>query len=164
MAWNSGPVAKSLLRVREIQGSIPLKRTSFLNLVWMIETCCIINWHFEFIYKFCGHHSTLGKPPVPSSTIQQHGSMAASVAPVAPVASVHHFKALHNVLVFPLWDWFQQQLWICCPKPKAKAEKGRQGFPEEQPSLGRLKTWTLANIIPVSWLKGARGVLQSKTR
>ena len=80
MAWSSGPVASSLLRVREIQGSIPLKRTSFLNLVWMIETCCIINWHFEFIYKFCGHHSTLGKPPVPSSTIQrqQHGSTSST--------------------------------------------------------------------------------------
>ena len=142
--WSGGPLPKSLLRVWEVQGSVPLRGSSFLNLVWVIERGCEINWHFEFIYKVCSTHSTLGKATVPVST-RQHQAPAPGPGPApapAPGTTTQHFKALQNVLVFPLRDWFQQQLWICCPKPKATAEKGCQGHPEEQPSSGRLKTRT----------------------
>ena len=54
----------------------------------------------------------------------------------APPAVTFQRKALKNVFVISLWDRFQQQLWICCPKPMAKAEKGCQGYPEEQPIVG----------------------------
>ena len=149
LVWSRGPLRNSVLRVSEVQGSMPLRGSSFLNLVWVIETGCEINWHFEFIYKVCSTHSTLGKATAPASTSQHQAAAPRSTTQQhqAPGSSsstttTQQFKALQNVLVFPLRDWFQQQLWICCPKPKAKAEKGCQGYPEEQPSSGRLKTRT----------------------
>ena len=70
LVWSGGPLRNSLLRVSEVQGSMPLRGSSFLNLVWLIETGCEINWHFEFIYKVCSTHSTLGKATAPASTSQ----------------------------------------------------------------------------------------------
>ena len=74
LVWSGGPLRNSLLRVSEVQGSMPLTRSSFLNLVSLIETGCEINWHFEFIYKVCSTHSTLGKATGPGSTRQHQAA------------------------------------------------------------------------------------------
>ena len=74
LVWSRGPLRNSVLRVSEVQGSMPLRGSSFLNLVWVIETGCEINWHFEFIYKVCSTHSTLGKATAPASTSQHQAT------------------------------------------------------------------------------------------
>ena len=84
LVWSGGPLRNSLLRVSEVQGSMPLRGSSFLNLVWLIETGCEINWHFEFIYKVCSTHSTLGKATAPASTSQHQW---------APCSSTRHQAA-----------------------------------------------------------------------
>ena len=97
LVWSGGPLRNSLLRVSEVQGSVPLRGSSFLNLVWLIETGCEINWHFEFIYKVCSTHSTLGKATAPASTSQHQWPPRSSTRQQQHHHHHHYHAAIQSI-------------------------------------------------------------------
>ena len=169
MPWTCGAMHKSSLRVWEVQSSMPVQGALFINLPCMIETYCEIKWHFQFIYRVCSYHSTLGKAPVPGSTSRQHQQAAPWAAPAAPwslwpPASSCIPKHWRTYLCFHSETDSSNNCGYVVLNQWLRLRKGVKDTLRNSHHRVASKTRTWANIPAVSWLKGDRGVLYWNTR